>query len=57
MDLMDTKYNLRRKEITEMPGLGYPWCQIEPGGECREGDGWNGVIITVSGKDCLSQSI
>jgi len=53
MNLMDTKYNLRRQERNDdLPGLGYPKWQIEPGSECGEGDGWN-VIVTVSGKGLL----
>ena len=56
MNLMDTKYNFRRKENRNngLPGLGYPRCQKKPGSECREVNGWNGVTDTVSGKDCLT---
>jgi len=57
MNLMDTKYNLRRKESTEIMiclGKDIRNAKLKRGGGCREGSGWNGVIVTVSGKDCSS---
>jgi hypothetical protein len=49
MNLMDTKYNFRRKERTELIiclGKDIRGAKFEPGGECREGDEWSGVIVS-----------
>jgi hypothetical protein len=59
MNLMDTKYNFRPKEKTDIiicQGKDIRGARLKLGSECGEGDGWSGVIITVTSKDGSSQS-